>query len=149
MRLLLVLAMLHLAVVPALAQEPPAAAEPTTAGPPAAHSARQTLEQQLYHANATHNGHLTLEEAKLGFKAVARHFADIDVDHKGYVTENDIRAWRIMRKAARRLAQPADDKLKPGHAYQRTHPDARPVAARWTAALSNENSAVESRYSTN
>jgi hypothetical protein len=107
------------------------------------------MEQHLYQANATHNGHLTLEEAKLGFAVVAKHFADIDVDHKGYVTENDIRAWRIMRKAARRLAHPSDDKLKPGHAYQRTRPDARPVTARWTAALSNEVPAVGSRSSTN
>ncbi|HEY4043293.1 MAG TPA: hypothetical protein VGM32_15810, partial [Rhodopila sp.] len=58
------------------------------------------------------------------------------VDHKGYVTENDLRAWRIMRKASRRLAHPPADKLKPQHAFQR-HPDQPPASPEQRAALSN------------
>lgn len=61
---------------------------------------------------------------------IAKHFDDIDVDHKGYVTENDVRAWRIMRKSAHRLAKPQEeDKLRPRAAFQRVHPDARPINA--------------------
>jgi hypothetical protein len=63
--------------------------------------ARATWEQHFTQADLAHDGHLTLEEAKGGFPLVAKHFDDIDVDHEGYVTTNDIRAWRVMRKAAR------------------------------------------------
>jgi hypothetical protein len=54
---------------------------------------------------------------------VAKHFEDIDVEHKGYVTENDIRAWEVMRKAGRRLMKAPEDKLRPRSAVQRTFPD--------------------------
>jgi hypothetical protein len=100
-----------LLILSALAQEPP------KPGPPA-HPVRQTWEQHFIQANLAHDGHLTLEEAKGGDRLVAKHFDDIDVDHKGYVTQNDIRAWRIMRKEAHRLSKPREDKLKPRNAFQ-------------------------------
>jgi hypothetical protein len=126
MRRFLPLLILPLLIGPALAEEPAATNS---------HPARMTWEQHFTQADLAHDGHLTLEEAKGGFPLVAKHFDDIDVDHKGYVTTNDIRAWRVMRKAARRLTHPPEDKLKPQHAYQRRPPDQRPVSSKWTAAL--------------
>jgi hypothetical protein len=89
------------------------------------HPTRQTWEQHFAQANTAHDGHLTLEEAKGGFGLVAKHFDDIDVDHKGYVTENDIRAWRAMRKAAHRLTQPPAERpvdLVQRHRFCSLHP---------------------------
>jgi hypothetical protein len=126
MRRILPFLILPLLIGPALAEEP---------AKTDCHPARMTWEQRFTQADLAHDGHLTLEEAKSGFPLVAKHFDDIDVDHKGYVTTNDIRAWRVMRKAARRLTHPPEDKLKPQHAYQRRPPDQRPVSAKWTAAL--------------
>jgi hypothetical protein len=85
--------------------------------------ARQTWEQRFADANTAHDGHLSPDEAKAGYPQVAKHFDDIDVDHKGYVTANDVRAWRVMRKAAHRLTQPPEDKLRPRPAFQRRTPD--------------------------
>jgi ligand-binding sensor domain-containing protein len=85
---------------------------------------RQTWEQHFNQANLAHDGHLTIEEAKAGFPLVAKHFDDIDAEHKGYVTVNDMRAWQVMRKAARQLGKPQEDKLRPRSAVQHTYPDA-------------------------
>lgn len=95
------------------------AAEPAKPDPASAHHARRSPEQTFTQANLAHDGHLTLDEAKDGFALVAKHFEDIDVDHKGYVTQNDIRAWRIMKKAAHRLTKPPADIPKPYNAIQR------------------------------
>jgi len=59
---------------------------------------RQTMTQRFEQANTTHDGHLTLEQAKAGYKSVARHFDAIDVDKKGYVTEDDIRAYNKTQR---------------------------------------------------
>jgi hypothetical protein len=107
---------------PAWAADPPVADAP-------AHHARVTWEQHFTQANIAHDGHLTLQEAKDGYPLVAKHFDDIDVDHKEYVTKNDIRAWQIMRKAAHRLARPPEDKLRPRNAFQGGRPDLRSVSA--------------------
>jgi ligand-binding sensor domain-containing protein len=118
MRRLLGLLILPVLALPALAENPPESEAS------ASHPARQTWQQHFARANAAHDGHLTSEQAKGGFAAVAKHFDDIDVDHKGYVTENDVRAWRLMRKAAHRLTKPQEDKLPPHAAFQRGRPDA-------------------------
>ncbi len=133
MRRLLLFLILPLLIGPALAEEP---------AKTDCHPARMTWEQHFTQADLAHDGHLTMEEAKSGFPLVAKHFDDIDVDHKGYVTTNDIRAWRVMRKAARRLTHPQDDKLKPQHAYQRRPQDQRPVPPKWTAALQTDTAEV-------
>jgi hypothetical protein len=52
-----------------------------------------TMQQRFEQANVTHDGHLTLDQAKTGYKSVARHFDAIDQDKKGYITEDDIRAY--------------------------------------------------------
>jgi hypothetical protein len=52
-----------------------------------------TLHQRFEQANTTHDGHLTLDQAHAGYKSIARHFDAIDRDKKGYVSEDDIRAY--------------------------------------------------------
>ena len=54
---------------------------------------RLTMDQHFQQANVTHDGDLTEEQAQSGYKSIARHFAAIDKDKKGYVTEDDIRAY--------------------------------------------------------
>jgi hypothetical protein len=108
---------------PAWAADAPAAA----AAP--AHRVRMTREQHFTEANIAHDGHLTLDEAKSGYPVVAKHFEDIDVDHRGYVTQNDIRAWQVMRKAARRLGKPQEDKGHARAAAQSGYPGLRKVKA--------------------
>lgn len=123
MRRFLILVLLQALALPAAAW----AADPPAACPPSAHSARLTWQQRFAAANLAHDGHLTQDEAKAGFPLLARHFDDVDADHKGYVTVDDIRAWRAMQKAAHRPASPPEDKLRPRSAVQRTDPDLRPI----------------------
>ncbi|HEY1413599.1 MAG TPA: hypothetical protein VGF36_15740 [Rhodopila sp.] len=121
--------MLPLLIASALAEEPPKADAPVS------HHVRQTWQQHFAQANLAHDGHLTLEEAKGGYATIAKHFDDIDADHKGYVTENDIRAWRVMRRAARRLAKPPQDTLSPQHAFQRRVPEQHRVSTQQQVEL--------------
>jgi hypothetical protein len=129
MRLLLSLLLLPVLFGPAAADDAPpvpqaqaapapAAPEPPASEPPKASHSRLTWQQHFAQANLAHDGHLTRDEATAGFPMIAKHFDDIDADHKGYVTENDIQSWRKMRSAARRLARRPADKLKPVHAFQ-------------------------------
>lgn len=71
---------------------------------PADATQRTTMHQRFEQANTTHDGHLTLDQAKLGMKSVARHFDAIDKDHKGYVTEADIHSYYKGLRAARHHA---------------------------------------------
>lgn len=100
---------------------------------PAKHP-RLTWEAHFAQANAAHDGHLTLEEAKTGFKTIARHYRDIDTDGKGYVTENDVRAWRAMPKPARHPREP-DDPLRPRPAFQNIAPQQRTMLKASTHAV--------------
>lgn len=51
---------------------------------------------KFYAANTTHDGHLTLAQAKAaGLQPVVDHFTDIDVAKHGYVTFYDIQAWHL------------------------------------------------------
>ena len=109
-------------VSPAMAQDAPAK------------KPRLTWEAHFAQANTAHDGHLTLEEAKSGFKTVARHYRDIDIDGKGYVTENDVRAWRAMPKPARHAKEP-DDLLRPRPAFQNAGPQQRTMLKASTRAL--------------
>jgi hypothetical protein len=119
MRPLLGLLLLSTLSLPAFAEGPPKADAPSQ------HHARMTWEQHFVQANLAHDGHLTLEEAKGGYADVARHFDDVDAGHKGYVTEDDIRAWRVRRRAAHRVTKPAEDKPRQGAAVQSVDPDFR------------------------
>lgn len=63
--------------------------------PNAGKPGRKTMRQRFDEANVTHDGHLTAEQAQAGgLRFVARHFAEIDKDNRGYVTFDQIRAYR-------------------------------------------------------
>lgn len=107
--------------VPAAAPEAQNASPPEDAKP--SHRAHLSWEQRFAQANATHDGHLTLEQAKGGYTTVARHFHDIDLDGKGYVTEEDVRTWHKTQRAARHSGQSREsDPLQPRPAFQRMFP---------------------------
>jgi hypothetical protein len=91
------------------APSPPAATAPASTAPataadtaaPARHArSHMTLQQRFDQANTTHDGHLTLEQAKAGMPMVAKHFDAIDKDKKGYVTTEDIHSYASQRRAA-------------------------------------------------
>ena len=67
--------------------------------------AHRTLQERFDAANTTHDGHLTLEQARSKMPAVARDFAAIDTDQKGYVTIDQIKAHSRAARAARRAAK--------------------------------------------
>jgi hypothetical protein len=63
---------------------------------------------KFYAANTTHDGHLTLAQAKAAaFAPIVDHFNDIDVSHRGYITFYDIEAWHLD-DVAKHLEQQAD-----------------------------------------
>ena len=93
---------------PAPALAPPAAAP--SAGPAsAARGGRRTrFEQRFAAANTTSDGKLTKEQAQAAhMRLVVRHFDEIDSAHKGYVTVDDLRAYRRTQAAARRAHRAA------------------------------------------
>ena len=104
-----------------MASEPP-----KTEAAPSQH-ARMNWQQRFAKANTAGDGHLTLEEAKGGFPLVAKHFSNIDVDGKGYVTVKDLQTWYAMRKVARSLRGLPDDVPQPRNAYDRSSPGQRPA----------------------
>ena len=104
MRVFLPVAAFALFTAPAFAQTTPPAT-PVPPAPPAHH--RLTFAEHFAKANTTHDGHLTLAQAKTGFQAVARHFSEIDVGNKGYVTQDDIHAWAKAERERRHAAQQA------------------------------------------
>lgn len=116
MRLLHALLLLPLVGAPALAQ--------TVTPPAAASHARRTAAEHFADANTTHDGRLTLEQAAIGYKSIAKAFNQIDVTHRGYVTMDDIKAWKAAKKAARQAAKRAaadatDGIVRPGQSIQR------------------------------
>ena len=67
---------------------------------------RRSLTERFEAANTTHDGKLTLAQAKdAHMNAVARDFAQIDKERHGYVTLDDIRAFQKARREARRAAR--------------------------------------------
>jgi Ca2+-binding EF-hand superfamily protein len=64
-----------------------------------------TLKDRFDQANTTNDGHLTLDQAKAGLPRVAKNFAAIDKDNKGYVTLTDIHDYYKAQRAARRQTQ--------------------------------------------
>lgn len=97
----------------------PSAAPPSTSAPAPASSARphrgrRTLAERFDAANTTHDGKLTLAQARAGhMNAVARDFAQIDKDKKGYVTMDDIRSFQKERREARRAARSGSGQQTP------------------------------------
>ncbi len=96
-----------LALAPAGAAFAQSAAAATADSAPAAkHHA--TLAQRFADANTTHDGHLTLDQARAGLPVAARHFAAMDKDNKGYVTLDDIHAYLKAQRAAKHHALPEE-----------------------------------------
>lgn len=73
----------------------------------AAHRHRATLQERFDEANTTHDGHLTLEQARSKMPSVARQFAEIDTGNRGYVTLDEIKDHAKQQRAARRAARAA------------------------------------------
>jgi hypothetical protein len=105
-----------------------ACVQPAFAAKSTAKHPRMTWEQHFQEANTAHDGRLTLDEAKAGYKTIARHFQEIDTNGKGFVTENDIRAWRALARE-RRHANKQPDPLRPRPAFDQHIPgaDVRPA----------------------
>jgi hypothetical protein len=56
----------------------------------------QKMQDKFNAANTTHDGHLTLAQAKAaGLRPVVDHFSEIDTAHHGYVTFNEVQAWHM------------------------------------------------------
>ncbi len=120
MRLTTIAAALALLTGPVLAQpaaqptQPtaPRSARPATAAAPAPADAapthrRRTMQERFDAANTTHDGHLTLEQARAGrMNAVVRDYAAIDTAKRGYVTMDDIKAHRRAVRQAKKTAAP-------------------------------------------
>jgi hypothetical protein len=87
----------------AFAQSPPSPPAATTEAP-RTHT-RMTMNDRFAAANTTNDGHLTMEQARTGMPAVAKHFAAIDKDNKGYVTLDEIHAYYKEQRAARHQTQ--------------------------------------------
>lgn len=109
MRLSMIAAVLALVAGPALAQPAalrPAAPAAATRATPATPHPRRTPQQRFDEANTTHDGHLTLEQARAGrMNAVVRDFADIDTARRGYVTMDEIKAHRRAVRLAKKAAK--------------------------------------------
>lgn len=131
MRLLFALLLLPLFGAPAFAE--------TTAQAPgaAATHVRRSAQEHFADANATHDGRLTLDQATAGYKSIAKSFSQIDVNHHGYVTFDDIKAWKAAKKAARQAAKHATSA-----ASDATDGIVRPVPAsqRWTGLKAEDAS---------
>lgn len=106
--------------------------------------ARMTTEQRFHAANVTRDGRLTLEQARQGYKTVARNFETIDATDKGFVTLADIRAWRQSVRDAHQAARAdLDDPLRPRPAVHGTptEPD-HPIFAAQVAGPDREPGAA-------
>lgn len=86
----------------------PAATTPASPAPAATPHARRTMEERFTAANTTHDGKLTLEQAKAGhLRAITRDFAMIDKAKRGYVTLDEIKAHQSEQRATRKATRDA------------------------------------------
>jgi len=84
---------------------PPAPAPSGVAAAPEAprhHRHHRGLKEMFERANVTHDGKLTPEQAQASWPSVARHFAEIDKENRGYITMEQIRDWRRAHRHHRR-----------------------------------------------
>ena len=118
MRIALLPLLAMLAAVPAFGQEAStatgkAAAISTEDAPLPASTAkkasshhRRTAKQRFEEANTSHDGKLTLEQARTAkMTRVAKNFEAIDAGHKGYVTLAEVKAYNKAQRAAKKAAQ--------------------------------------------
>lgn len=99
---------------------PPAQSAPAATAPqaqatspietPAPTRHRRPLAEAFAQANTTHDGHLTVDQAKAAkMYNIVKRFPEIDKDHKGYVTEDEIRSYYRALREARRAKEHAPD----------------------------------------
>ena len=81
---------------------------------------RLTMQQRFEQANVTHDGHLTLDQAKTGYKSVARHF---DCDRPGQEGLRHRGRHPRLQQDAARAAPPGSD--EPTRAEQLSGPGYR------------------------
>lgn len=81
------------------------------AGDPAIVTVRKSgggVEAHFAAANTTHDGHLTREQALQGdWPRVARHFDEIDTDHRGWISVEQIHAFNKSHAHHRKEQNPA------------------------------------------
>lgn len=87
----------------------PAQVPAVTTAPVVTHVARPTrMEKRFNDANTTHDGKLTLDQAKTAkMTNVVKHFAVIDRGTKGYVTIDDLNIAAASAKSAKATTKPA------------------------------------------
>ena len=69
-------------------------------------------------ANTSHDGRLTLPQAQTAnMPWVTRHFAAIDTQQKGYITMQDVLAYRQQIRASRRDASPSQNVSNQAHRF--------------------------------
>jgi hypothetical protein len=69
-------------------------------------------------ANTSHDGRLTLQQAQAAHMPwVERHFAEIDTQQKGYITVQDVRAYRQQIRASRPDASPSQHVSGQAHRF--------------------------------
>jgi hypothetical protein len=90
------------AAVPAAAAQTASPAAQTKASPK---QHRMTWQQRFAAANTTHDGHLTVQQAKAGYSTISHHFSEIDADKKGYVTVADVANWHKQQSAMHHARQ--------------------------------------------
>ena len=62
----------------------------------------RAMQARFKAANTSHDGHLTLAQAQAAdLKIITANFSAIDTGRRGYVTFNDIMAWRLDQIAQR------------------------------------------------
>lgn len=84
--------------------QPGAGRPPPPPGASAYPSSDRGLAQRFAAANVTHDGRLTRDQAATGMPVVARNFDTIDVDHRGFVTLPEIRAFAAELRAGQNSA---------------------------------------------
>lgn len=79
------------------------ATQPMGASPHVEHVGQMMpkLQTRFAHANTTHDGKLTRDQAATGMPMVAKHFDEIDAQKNGYVTLPQIEAF-LREHAAQR-----------------------------------------------
>jgi hypothetical protein len=74
---------------------------PANYGPPPGAGPRTPFLARFQAANTTGDGKLTLDQAQAAHMiGIVKFFSQIDADHKGYVTIQDIHTWIANRRAA-------------------------------------------------
>ena len=81
---------------------------PTQGNAATPNRARKTYAERFAAANTTHDGKLTLEQARAGhMRSIVKNFAAIDTEKRGYVTFDQVTAYRAAHRTPRRPRTPA------------------------------------------